>query len=232
MLQYTVKDTGIGISKEHLQRLAQPFFQVESSATRAYQGTGLGLAIAKKMVELLGGELEIRSEPGQGATFQFSVLAKMKQEPLAKVVKDDFPQLLTEELGNTFPLRILIAEDNDLNLQLMGLMFKQLGYGYEVAKNGKEAVEKVSVQDFDLVFMDVQMPGMNGLEATQEIRKMAQGNQLVLIGLSANAFEDDQNQALAVGMDDYLTKPLRLAVLASKLEQYYRKLKLQSQENR
>lgn len=232
MLHYTVKDTGIGISKEHLQRLAQPFFQVESSATRAYQGTGLGLAIAKKMIELLGGELEIRSEPGQGATFQFSVLAKMKQEPLTKVVKDDFPQLLTEELGQAFPLRILIAEDNDLNLQLMGLMFKQLGYGFEVARNGKEAVEKVSVQDFDLVFMDVQMPVMNGLEATEEIRKMAQGDQLVLIGLSANAFEDDQNQALAVGMDDYLTKPLRLAVLASKLEQYYRKLKLQSQENR
>ncbi len=231
MLQYTVMDTGIGISKEHLQRLAQPFFQVESSATRAYQGTGLGLAIAKKMIELLGGELEIRSEPGQGATFQFSVLAKMKQEPLAKVVKDDFPQLLTEELGNTFPLRILIAEDNDLNLQLMGLMFKQLGYGFEVAKNGKEAVEKVSVQDFDLVFMDVQMPVMNGLEATKEIRKMAQGNQLVLIGLSANAFEDDQNQALAVGMDDYLTKPLRLAVLASKLEQYYRKLNVQARSD-
>lgn len=152
----------------------------------------------------------------------------MKQEALATVVKDSFSQLLTKELGKNFPLRILIAEDNDLNLQLMGLMCKQLGYEFEVAKNGREAVEKVSVQDFDLVFMDVQMPIMNGLEATKEIRKMDRGNQLILIGLSANAFEDDQNQALAVGMDDYLTKPLRLAVLASKLEQYYRKLKLQS----
>ena len=129
-------------------------------------------------------------------------------------------------------VRILIAEDNDLNLQLMGMMFKQLGYGFEVAKNGKEAVEKVISQDFDMVFMDVQMPVMNGLEATEEIRKLPQGKQLILIGLSANAFEDDQKKAFEVGMDDYLTKPLRLAVLAGKLEQYYRKLKLQQQGNR
>ncbi|MCM0042460.1 MAG: ATP-binding protein [Algoriphagus sp.] len=229
MLHYTIQDTGIGISQENILRLTQPFFQVESSATRSYQGTGLGLAIAKKMIELLGGELEVQSEPGQGATFQFSVLAKVKQEAWTLVVKEDLPQALTEDLGKSFPLQILIAEDNDLNLQLMGLMFKQLGYGFEVAKNGKEAVEKVIAQDFDLVFMDVQMPIMNGLEATEEIRKLPQGKQLILIGLSANAFEDDQNKALEVGMDDYLTKPLRLAVLAGKLEQYYRKLKVQPQ---
>ena len=229
MLHYTVKDTGIGITQENILRLTQPFFQVESSATRSYQGTGLGLAIAKKMIELLGGELEVQSEPGQGATFQFSVLAKVKQEALTAVVKEEPPQALTEELGKDFPLRILIAEDNDLNLQLMGMMFKQLGYGFEVAKNGKEAVEKVISQDFDMVFMDVQMPVMNGLEATEEIRKLPQGKQLILIGLSANAFEDDQNKAFEVGMDDYLTKPLRLAVLAGKLEQYYRKLKVQPQ---
>ncbi len=232
MLQYTVKDTGIGITQENILRLTQPFFQVESSATRSYQGTGLGLAIAKKMIELLGGELEVQSEPGKGATFQFSVLAKVKQEALTALVKEELPQALTEELGKDFPLRILIAEDNDLNLQLMGLMFKQLGYGFEVAKNGKEAVEKVMAHDFDLVFMDVQMPVMNGLEATEQIRKLPQGKQLILIGLSANAFEDDQNKAFEVGMDDYLTKPLRLAVLAGKLEQYYRKVKLQQQGNR
>lgn len=232
MLHYSILDTGIGISKENILRLTQPFFQVESSATRSYQGTGLGLAIAKKMIELLGGELEVQSEPGQGAKFQFSVLAKVKQEVLATVAKEEESlQNLSEQLGQAFPLRILIAEDNDLNLQLMGLMFKQLGYEFEVAKNGKEAVDKVINQDFDLVFMDVQMPVMNGLEATEKIRKMPQGKQLILIGLSANAFEDDQNKALAVGMNDYLTKPLRLAVLAGKLEEYYRKLKAQAKRN-
>ena len=232
MLQYTVKDTGIGITQENILRLTQPFFQVESSATRSYQGTGLGLAIAKKMIELLGGELEVQSEPGQGATFQFSVLVKVKQEALTLVVKEEPPQTLTEGLGKDFPLRILIAEDNDLNLQLMGLMFQQLGFAFEVAKNGQEAVDKVRDQDFDLVFMDVQMPVMNGFEATEEIRKMATKQSLIIIALSANAFEDDQKKALEVGMDDYLTKPLRLAVLASKLEQYFRKLKLQPQGNR
>lgn len=232
MLHYTVSDTGIGISQENIMRLSQPFFQVESSATRSYQGTGLGLAIAKKMVELLGGELEVSSEPGQGATFRFSVLAKRWMESWVPVSKEDSPVEIKRDMGETFPLRILIADDNELNLQLMGLMFQQLGFSFEVAKNGQQAVDLVREQDFDLVFMDVQMPVMNGMEATEEIRKMATKQSLIIIGLSANAFEDDQKKALKVGMDDYLTKPLRLAVLASKLEQYYRKLKLQTQGNR
>jgi CheY-like chemotaxis protein len=226
MLHYSVSDTGIGISQENLLRLTKPFFQVESSATRSYQGTGLGLAIAKKMVELLGGELEVSSEPGKGATFRFSVLAKRMQAQLKPEPKEVYAVEFKRDLGETFPLRILVAEDNELNLQLMGLMFKQLGFAFEVAKNGQEAVDKVREQEFDLVFMDVQMPVMNGIEATEEIRKMASKESLIIIGLSANAFEDDQKKALEVGMNDYLTKPLRLAVLADKLEHYYQKLKV------
>ena len=226
MLHYSVSDTGIGISQENLLRLTKPFFQVESSATRSYQGTGLGLAIAKKMVELLGGELEVSSEPGKGATFRFSVLAKRMQAQLKPEPKEVYAVEFKRDLGETFPLRILVAEDNELNLQLMGLMFKQLGFAFEVAKNGQEAVDKVREQEFDLVFMDVQMPVMNGIEATEEIRKMASKESLIIIGLSANAFEDDQKKALEVGMNDYLTKPLRLAVLADKLEYYYQKLKV------
>jgi CheY-like chemotaxis protein len=114
----------------------------------------------------------------------------------------------------------------------MGLMFQQLGFAFEVAKNGQEAVDKVREQEFDLVFMDVQMPVKNGMEATEEIRKIPGKESLVIIGLSANAFEDDQNKALEVGMNDYLTKPLRLAVLAEKLEHYYQKLKVQAKSDR
>ena len=180
----------------------------------------------------MGGELEVSSEPGQGATFRFSVLAKRRLESWVPISKEDTAVDIKRDMGEVFPLRILIAEDNELNLQLMGLMFQQLGFAFEVAKNGQEAVDKVREQDFDLVFMDVQMPVMNGFEATAEIRKMSTKQSLIIIGLSANAFEDDQNKALDVGMNDYLTKPLRLAVLASKLEQYYRKLKLQPQGNR
>lgn len=232
MLHYSVSDTGIGISPENLLRLTNPFFQVESSATRSYQGTGLGLAIAKKMVELLGGELEVSSEPGKGATFRFSVLAKRMYAQDKVEPKEVQAVEFNGDLGKIYPLRILVAEDNELNLQLMGLMFRQLGFAFEVAKNGQEAVDKVREQDFDLVFMDVQMPVMNGMEATEEIRKIPGKESLVIIGLSANAFEDDQNKALEVGMNDYLTKPLRLAVLAEKLEYYYQKLKVQAKSNR
>jgi PAS domain S-box-containing protein len=232
MLHYSVSDTGIGISQENLLRLTKPFFQVESSANRSYQGTGLGLAIAKKMVELLGGELEVSSEPGKGATFRFSVLAKRMLAQHKVEPKEVFSVEFKRDLGETFPLRILVAEDNELNLQLMGLMFQQLGFAFEVAKNGQEAVDKVREQEFDLVFMDVQMPVKNGMEATEEIRKMPGKESLVIIGLSANAFEDDQNKALEVGMNDYLTKPLRLAVLAEKLEHYYQKLKVQARIDR
>jgi CheY-like chemotaxis protein len=185
------------------------------------------LAIAKKMVELLGGELEIISVPGEGATFRFSVLAKLLPGFLVSDLKEDSSFEMTREFGEIYPLRILVAEDNEINLQLMGLMLGQLGFSFEVAKNGQEAVDKIREQDFDLVFMDIQMPVMNGLEATEKIRKLPQGSQLILIGLSANAFDDDQNKALKAGMDDYLTKPLRLAVLAGKLEEYYRKLNFQ-----
>jgi CheY-like chemotaxis protein len=226
MLHYSVSDSGIGISKENMLRLTQPFFQVESSATRSYQGTGLGLAIAKKMVELLGGELEVISTPGEGATFRFSVLAKKMPSFVITDLKDDSSLEMTREFGEFYPLRILIAEDNEINLKLMGLMLKQLGFSFDVVKNGQEAVDSIKEQAFDLIFMDVQMPVKNGLEATEEIRKLPQGSQLIIIGLSANAFEDDQNKALKAGMDDYLTKPLRLAVLADKLEHYYQKLKV------
>jgi len=226
MLHYSVSDSGIGISQENMLRLTQPFFQVESSATRSYQGTGLGLAIAKKMVELLGGELEVISTPGEGATFRFSVLAKKMPSFVITDLKDDSSLEMTREFGEFYPLRILIAEDNEINLKLMGLMLKQLGFSFDVVKNGQEAVDSIKEQAFDLIFMDVQMPVKNGLEATEEIRKLPQGSQLIIIGLSANAFEDDQNKALKAGMDDYLTKPLRLAVLADKLEHYYQKLKV------
>ena len=231
LLNYNVSDNGIGISQEHLQQLMDPFFQVESSSSRSYQGAGLGLAIAKRMVELLGGELEVESSPGKGATFRFSVVAKLIFRPEVALEKENLGNKEIKGMGKKFPLRLLLAEDNELNLQLMGLMFEQLGYDFAVAKNGQEAVEKVCAQPFDLIFMDVQMPVMNGMEATTAIRKLPKQEDLVIIGLSANAFEDDQRKAIAMGMNDYLTKPIRLADLAGKLEYYYRKIKLQPQRS-
>jgi PAS domain S-box-containing protein len=224
-LSFQVSDSGIGISKEHLEHLTAPFYQVESSNTRTYQGTGLGLAIAKKIIELMGGELKIESEPGKGSKFSFSVLVKKSKEDHLIPPSHQLSWKDIKDMGAVFPLRILLAEDNDLNLQLMTLMFQQLGFQFEVAKNGAEVLEKVQEQQFDVILMDVQMPVMNGLEATRKIRKMDGNEDIIIIGLSANVFEEDQKKAIESGMNDYLTKPIRLAALADKLEYYFRQVR-------
>ena len=126
-------------------------------------------------------------------------------------------------MANEYPLWILLAEDNDLNLQLMTLILDQLGYIAEIARNGKEVLEKVKEKPVDLILMDVQMPIMNGLEATKSIRSEPSFSEVGIIGLSANVFDEDKKKAIESGMDDYLTKPIRMAVLAKKLEQFYLK---------
>jgi PAS domain S-box-containing protein len=230
-LSFSITDTGIGIPAEHLEHLADPFYQVESSNTRTYQGTGLGLAIAKKIIEMMGGQLDIQSEIGKGSVFSFSVIVKKVAQESVLPERNELTWKDIREMGTEFPLRILLAEDNDLNLQLMTLMFQQLGFQFEVAQNGEEALEKAKEQDFDVILMDVQMPFMNGLEATREIRKLKGKDNVVIIGLSANVFEDDQKKALESGMNDYLTKPIRLASLADRLEFYYRKVRERAELN-
>lgn len=220
-LKCIVQDSGIGISKEEIPKLTDPFFQVESSSSRSYQGTGLGLAIAKKIVELMGGELTISSEVGKGSVFAFSVILKDASDITTKSPSNELPQRTNwNGMSNEYPLRILLAEDNDLNLQLMALMLEQLGYDFEVAKNGKEALRMVINSEFDIVLMDVQMPVMNGLEAAIRIRELGEKGEVFIVGLSANVFDEDQKKATEAGMDDYLTKPIRLISLAEKLKEY------------
>ncbi|EAZ83239.2 sensory box sensor histidine kinase/response regulator [Algoriphagus machipongonensis] len=223
-LKIQVKDSGIGIPEKHIPSLTDPFFQVESSSTRSYQGTGLGLAIAKKIVELMGGELNINSTVGEGSEFSFSVLLKKDLKAQEeKVQKSSDERLNWFGLGKDYPLKILLAEDNDLNLQLMKLMLEQLEYDFEIARNGLNALEMAIKGDFDLILMDVQMPVMNGLEATKKIRETPGMEKLFIVGLSANVFDEDQKKALDSGMDDYLTKPIRLVSLAQMLELIYKK---------
>lgn len=224
-LIYRIKDSGIGIASENIEKLTEPFFQVESSNSRSFQGTGLGLAIAKRMVDLMGGEFEIQSEVGKGSVFSFSIWVKKEVAPKESIEKKKITWKEMKEMGTIFPLKILLVEDNELNLQLMRMMFEQLGFQFDVAKNGLEALEMVDAKSYDVVLMDVQMPLMNGLEATKKIRENPKNKNLVIIGLSANVFEDDQLRARAAGMDDYITKPIRLAIIAEKLEFYYLKLR-------
>lgn len=227
-LKISVKDTGIGISEELISHLTEPFFQVDSSDTRAFHGTGLGLAISKKIIELLGGELQIKSIEGQGSEFAFSTLLKVSTSPIIEQrFASEQKSVNWNGMARDFPLRILLAEDNDLNIKLMNLMLDQLGYKCDIAKDGKEAVELILLNKYDLVLMDVQMPNMNGLEASKTIRKILSGEKLFIVGLSANVFDEDQKKAIDSGMDDYLTKPFRLHSLAEKLKFYSKKVNLE-----
>ncbi|MDR7130660.1 PAS domain S-box-containing protein [Algoriphagus sp. 4150] len=220
-LKCSVTDSGIGIPAAEIPKLTDPFYQVESSSSRTYQGTGLGLAIAKKIVELMGGELIISSELGQGAVFSFSVLLKNAPEVTSKQPSDELPKRSNwNGMAEEYPARILLAEDNDLNLQLMSLMLEQLGYDFAVAKNGQEALDMVRQKEFDIILMDVQMPVLNGLEAAKKIRQMGDKGGLFIVGLSANVFDEDRKKAAEAGMDDYLTKPIRLVALAEKIKEY------------
>jgi CheY-like chemotaxis protein len=220
-LTISVKDSGIGIPEELIPQLTDPFYQVESTSSRPYQGTGLGLAISKRLIEFLGGELKISSKINEGSIFTFTALLKKVMNPNLRTVVSTQPERQSWiGMASEFPLRILLAEDNDLNIKLMTLMLTQLGYSFEVAKNGKESINLAKKYNFDLILMDVQMPVLNGLEATQLIRKMPENNSVFIIGLSANVFDEDQKKAMESGMDDYLTKPIRLAALAAKLKFY------------
>ncbi|WP_425639235.1 ATP-binding protein [Algoriphagus yeomjeoni] len=226
-LKCIVQDSGIGIPAEEIPKLTDPFYQVESSSSRSYQGTGLGLAIAKKIVELMGGELTISSELGKGSVFSFSVIVKKAADTVTEYSLNDQPRRVNwNGMAKEFPLRILLAEDNDLNLQLMHLMLDQLGYEFEVVRNGQEALQMVKEKEFDIILMDVQMPILNGLDAAKEIRMLGEQGRVFIVGLSANVFDEDQKKAVEAGMDDYLTKPIRLFSLAEKLKEYSLKTEL------
>jgi PAS domain S-box-containing protein len=217
LLHFTIKDTGIGIPEQMISRLTDPFVQVDGSKTREHNGTGLGLAISKKLIELMGGELTIDSIEGQGSTFFFSVFGevKIKEEEVNPLVSDPrMGDFVWKQMAQDYPARILLVEDNETNIRFMNIVFEQLGYVNDVARNGLEALEKIQSSEFDIVFMDIQMPKLNGLETTQKLRGFKEGQKLTIVGLSANAFQEDIDAALESGMNGYITKPIDIYQLA------------------
>lgn len=228
MLHFEVKDSGIGIPKEKIEDLTKPFYQVDGSNTRETHGTGLGLAIAQKLIEIMGGDLQIQSELGEGSTFTFSVFAKIWRKPQSLVEKEIDANVESvfelKNMAKKFPMEILLAEDNSTNLKFMNMLMDQLGYGYTLARNGQEAVERVIDKDFDLILMDIQMPIMDGLEAAKTIRQRL-GKDVTIVGLSAHAFQEDVDKALDAGMDAYLTKPIQIQELAQVIKNFSDKKK-------
>lgn len=211
-LKFAVKDTGPGIEPGQAERLFNAFIQADPGTYRKYGGTGLGLTICKTLVTLMGGKIWVSSEPGKGSTFYFTIKTSKAVLPVKKEVSPSSHKTgPAEGLGKLHPARILIAEDNDINRLLATKLFARLGYEIEAAANGREALDSVLRNRYDIVFMDVQMPEMDGLEATREIRKQVpEQEQPVIIAMTAFATPEDRDLCMDSGMNDYVPKPVTL----------------------
>ena len=212
-LEFSVRDTGIGIPADIQESVLEPFTQGDSSTTRRFGGTGLGLAICRRLVELMDGRLELQSEPGRGSTFRFtadfavavaaSVLPRSSDDPIRT---------------STHRLRILLAEDNAVNQLIASRLLERMGHDVDVVADGRHAVTAVERADYDLVLMDCQMPHMDGYAATRAIRSLGRGRALPIVAMTANAMGDERQRCLDAGMDDYLAKPFSMDCLYQLLE--------------
>jgi PAS domain S-box-containing protein len=231
LLHFTVSDTGIGISTEKHKLIFDPFAQADTSTTRKYGGTGLGLTISKRLVHLMGGDIWLESDIGQGARFHFTVrLASAESSSLQSIrtqspaTRHDPVHHLAVDDGrlSSNSLHVLLVEDNLVNQRLASRMLEKRGHRVEVAGNGREALEALERAPFDLVFMDVQMPEMDGFEATAAIRAKETNSSahLPIIALTAHAMAGYREKCLAAGMDNYLTKPLQPSELDTVLDSY------------
>ena len=209
-----VSDTGIGITPENLARIFGRFAQADGSNTRRYGGTGLGLSISRQLAELMDGTLAAESEPGHGSTFRFTLALPLDPHPPAAGAAParETPALVpAARRADGSILRMLVAEDNVVNQRVAVRMLEKLGCRVDVAANGLEAVRMIESFPYDLVFMDCQMPELDGYGATEEIRRReaSTGSHLPVIALTAHAMTGDRERCLAPGMDDYLSKPIR-----------------------
>jgi PAS domain S-box-containing protein len=214
-----VRDTGIGISPQDQKAIFQKFVQLDSGADRRHGGTGLGLAIAKMLTERMGGELSVESSPGKGSTFTICVPLR-KQEGVAPE-PSKMPLGKAKRLPKCDNAPVLLVEDHDANILVTESFLKYLGYKYDVARSGKEALKKFSLNRYSLIIMDLQMPEMDGIETTRHIRSMEKEKNLEptrILAVTGNATEDKRVLSLNVGMNDFLSKPFRPQELETKLK--------------
>ena len=213
-LRIEVVDSGIGISAEGIARLFSAFSQVDASSTRRHGGTGLGLVISKRLVELMGGEISVSSVPGVGTTFTFTMLAPLADPPVAlptRPVGVPTADRLDTGLAARLPASVLVAEDNPTNRLLTQMVLERMGYVVDAVGSGIDVLDALSRKAYDIVFMDVHMPGMNGLDVTREIRqRFSSPDKPWIVAVTADALLSDRDRCLDAGMNDYIEKPARL----------------------
>jgi signal transduction histidine kinase/CheY-like chemotaxis protein len=217
IIRFSVKDSGIGIERDNLNAIFEPFTQESITTTRKYGGTGLGLAIVKRLLELRGVQMEVVSKPGQGSEFSFNLdLPVATEKPEAPTAQLNVNVDTDRELYN---LNILVAEDNMVNTMLMKKFFSKWHVKSSFAENGERAIEMMQYGNFDIVLMDLQMPVLNGFDAAIEIRKMpdAQKANIPIIALTASALTDIREQVFSAGMNDYVSKPFKPEELKEKI---------------
>ena len=211
VLRVEVHDTGCGIPKQAQPKLFTAFTQADGATSRKYGGTGLGLTICRRLVELMSGTIGFSSEPGTGSTFWFEVPLKIAASAERSVAPPSpgAPERDSAASAEGSGPRILVAEDNPINQEVIRGFLKFRGWNCDVAEDGAQAVELFNAENYDLILMDIQMPGMDGLEATQRIRSLGgRGVRIAIIALTANAMRGDERRCLAAGMNGYVSKPI------------------------
>ncbi|MFO1282868.1 MAG: PAS domain S-box protein [Burkholderiales bacterium] len=217
LLRFEVEDTGIGIAPEVLPRLFAAFEQADNTTTRKYGGTGLGLAITRKLAQLMGGDAGASSEPGTGSVFWFT--ARLRKRPSASSSPADDrarPRAAPHAVGG----RVLLVEDEPVNREIVAILLEERGVGFDVAEDGAQAVDLAGRNRYDLILMDMQLPVMNGLEATERIRRLPHADRTPIVAMTANAFDEDRGRCLAVGMVDFLAKPFKPDEFLRLLDRY------------
>jgi CheY-like chemotaxis protein/anti-sigma regulatory factor (Ser/Thr protein kinase) len=215
VMQFTVTDTGIGINSAALERLFKPFTQADNSMSRRYGGTGLGLAISQRLAQAMGGALQVQSTLNQGTTFRLILPCKLPEVAVLPARPDENPRFVTPTLKG----RVLVVEDDSVNQQVIELFLRKLNVTPTFAADGEAAIATATSEQFDVILMDCQLPGIDGLETTRRIRqKLEDTSNPKIIALTANASTHVREACLAAGMDDFLTKPVRFELLANVLQ--------------
>ncbi len=215
-LRFTVSDTGIGIKQERLASIFESFTQAEQSTARKYGGTGLGLAISRQLVELMNGRIHVESEPGRGSVFS----CEIPLQPGREIMENGHTSMALQESVRS--LNVLVAEDNPVNQKLTSMVLKKLGHTHSLVENGREALKELQSKKFNVILMDIEMPEMDGIEATELIRRGEAGKRnrdIPIIAMTAHVIDSIREKSMAVGMDHYISKPIKIDELGPVIEE-------------